>query len=122
MRLITHAQLGSCIVLLAHHVVKTSHRSHSFLFVVSCSSVAEMSGSDEDIPPANKEAVVVSIEVVKEALSELLNETPAFRAFLTKQTPPSDPHKRGNSSKTPDPPIESPPQTTPSGGTGRLGP
>ena len=78
-----------------------------------------MSGSDdrEKTPAATEEPAVVNKAVVKEALVEILNEIPAFRSVLTKQTPPPDPHKKGNSSQMPDPP-----QTPLPGGTGRSDP
>ena len=78
-----------------------------------------MSGSDdrEKTPAATEEPVIVDKVVVKEALAEILNEIPAFRSFLTKQTPPPDPHQKGNSSQMPDPP-----QTPLTAGTGRSDP
>lgn len=63
----------------------------------------------EDLTPQS--GVVVDKDVVKEALSELLNETPAFKRFMAKT--PQDSTKAGNSSKQKDIPDENPPNPPP---------
>ena len=60
----------------------------------------------EDQPPAETvgtEAVTIDKSVVKEALTEILMENPAFKAFVSKQSPTDAPipKKAGNSSRIP---------------------
>ena len=60
----------------------------------------------EDQPPAEAVgtgAVTIDKSVVKEALTEILMENPAFKAFVSKQSPTDAPvpKKAGNSSRIP---------------------